>query len=261
MLNARNLKTISRDLRSHSGGIFRKTNQTVDYNSDVLINSIVRKTIDYSKNISAGVFTSETYRTIAAIGMLPAELKDLAVLDFGGGAGSHFSVCKKAFPQKRFKWLIIETPRMVSVCKEEESLKEILFATTIEEATDFLPNPDLIIMNASIHYSADPLGTLKSICALGARWIFITRTPLNGDSKFLELLQESKLSKNGPGQPVKTTDDILVVVPIRIVPKESFESTLQDKYTIRLRFEEESLYANSKTRSLKTFGYFCELRQ
>jgi putative methyltransferase (TIGR04325 family) len=257
MSRVRNLKTISQDLRSHSKGIFRKTNQAVDYNSDVLINSIVRKTIDYSKNISDGVFTSETYRTIAAIGMLPAEIKDLEVIDFGGGAGSHFSVSKKAFPRKNFKWLIIETPKMVSVCKEE-GLKEILFATSIEEATVLLPDPDLIIMNASIHYSGNPLGTLKSLCELKSRWIYITRTPLTGSNNLLELLQESKLSKNGPGQPIKSIEDSMVVVPIQVVPKESFESILQEKYTIILKFEEESLYANSKAQNLKTFGYFCE---
>jgi len=229
MSRVRNLKTISQDLRSYSKGIFRKTNQAVDYNSDVLINSIVRKTIDYSKNISDGLFTSETYRTIAAIGMLPAETKDLDVIDFGGGAGSHFSVSKKAFPRKKFKWLIIETPKMVSVCKEE-GLEEILFATSIEEATVLLPDPDLIIMNASIHYSGNPLGTLKSLCELKARWIYITRTPLTGSDNHLELLQESKLSKNGPGQPDKSIEDTMVVVPIQVVPKDSFESILQEKY-------------------------------
>ncbi len=260
MSRVRNLKTVIHDLRSHSKRIFRKTNQVVDYNSDALINSIVRKTLDYNNNISDGVFTSDTYRSIAAIGLLPAEMKDLVVVDFGGGAGSHFSISKKAFPQKRFQWLIIETAKMVSACKEEEGLKEILFASTIEEAADLLPNPDLIIMNASIHYSGNTLGTLQSLCELNAKWIYITRTPLTGSNNPLELLQESKLSKNGPGQPIKSTEDIMVVVPIQVVPKKAFESILQEKYTIILKFEEESLYANSIARNLKTFGYFCELK-
>lgn len=260
MSRTRKLKVISEKLRRQSKALFRKSKQTFDYNSDTLINWIVRKTNNYSKNISDGVLTSEAYRTIAAIGMLPAEKKSLNVIDFGGGAGVHFRVSRKAFPEKEFQWLVIETPNMVNACKNESSDK-IFFASTIEESSNFFPDPDLIFMNASIHYSGNPVAILKSLCALRAKWMFITRTPLSDSQTILRLFQESKLSKNGPGQSMEVFEDFKVVVPIQVVPKELFESILSERYAIILTFEEESIYIDSQVPNQKTFGYFCELIQ
>ena len=183
------------------------------------------------------------------------------MIDFGGGAGGHFAVAKKAFPEKNLNWLIVETPKMVSFCKEEESFNEITFVSNFDEASEFIPNPGLIIANASIHYTEDPLITLSTICSLGSEWIFLTRTPLTNEKATLLLLQESRLRKNGPGKALDdSARDAAVVVPIKVPPKCTVENLLSERYQIMLEFEEENLHVNSKNQNIKTYGYLCKLR-
>jgi putative methyltransferase (TIGR04325 family) len=257
--------TISFKLKSKLESLLKKitlsSEKIVDYNSDLLINSIIRKTKEFSRRVDEGLFTPESFRTITAVGISSDGLKSINVIDFGGGAGGHFAVAKKAFPEKNLNWLIVETPKMVSFCKEEENFNEITFVSNFDEATEFIPNPGLIIANASIHYTDDPLITLSTICSLGSEWIFLTRTPLTNEKDTLLLLQESSLRKNGPGKALDdSARDAAVVVPIKVPPKRTVENLLSERYQIMLEFEEENLHVNSKNQNIKTYGYLCKLR-
>jgi putative methyltransferase (TIGR04325 family) len=234
--------------------------EPVDYNSDLLVNSIIAKTKEFTKRVDGGHLTSESFRTLSAVGISSEGVNSINVIDFGGGAGGHFAVAKKAFPEKKLNWLIVETPKMASLCIGED-IKEITFVSTIKEASSLIPKPDLVIMNASIHYTEDPIQTLLNVCDLGSSWIFVTRTPLTDENRTLSMLQESRLRKNGPGRAIdNSVKDAPVIIPIKVMSKSSVEKLLSERYKIMLAFEEENLHVNLKNQNVKTYGYLCKLK-
>lgn len=117
------------------------------------------------------------------------------VLDFGGGCGVHYKRAKIQNPGVR--WAVVETPAMAARAKELET-ERLRFFTTIQDATAWLGQVDLMHSNGAIQYTADPMATVHELCAIGANVMFWDRLYLRGAAEE----QWSWLGDNGPGQPI-----------------------------------------------------------
>ena len=226
------------------------------YENPELLNSIKVKTKNYVSQIQSGLLGAESFRTLAAIGLMQGK-KNLSVIDFGGSFGAHQAAAKRLFPQTDFLWVVVETPGLVGATSSDENRDGLHFQSTLEEAAAMSSKIDLVIANASIHYTADPLETLAEIVDLGAEYMFITRTPLTNDLGSKQILQDSKLSSNGPGIMATQNSNTYVRYPAVITNKKDFESILLSKYLILATFIEDLVTFTKSGEKFQTYGYFC----
>ncbi len=226
------------------------------YENPELLNSIKVKTKNYVSQIQSGSLGAESFRTLAAIGLMQGK-KQLNIIDFGGSFGAHQAVAKGLFPQTDFLWVVVETPGLVRAVSSDENRGGLYFRSTLEEAAAMFSKIDLVIANASIHYTANPLETLAEIVGLGAEYVFITRTPLANELGSEKILQDSKLSSNGPGITAIQKSNIYVRYPAVITNKQEFESILLSKYVIKAVFIEELVTFTQSGKKFQTYGYFC----
>jgi len=226
------------------------------YENPELVNSIKVKTKNYVSQIQSGSLGAESFRTLAAIGLMQGK-KQLNIIDFGGSFGAHQAVAKGLFPQTDFLWVVVETPGLVSAISSDENRNGLYFHSTLEEAAVMCSKIDLVMANASIHYTANPLETLAEIVGLGAEYIFITRTPLTNDLGSKQISQDSKLSSNGPGIMATQNSTTYVRYPAVITNKQEFESILLTKYLITAAFIEDVVTFTQSGKKFQTYGYFC----
>jgi putative methyltransferase (TIGR04325 family) len=226
------------------------------YENPELLNSIKIKTKNYVSQIQSGSLGAESFRTLAAIGLMQGK-KQLNIIDFGGSFGAHQAVAKGLFPQTEFLWAVVETPGLVRAISNDETRGGLYFHSTLEEAAAMFSKIDLVIANASIHYTANPLETLAQIVGLGADYIFVTRTPLTNDLGSEKILQDSKLSSNGPGITTTQNSNTYIRYPAVITNKQEFESILLSKYLITAVFTEDLVTFTQSGKKFQTYGYFC----
>lgn len=226
------------------------------YENPELLNAIKVKTKKYISQIQSGSLGAESFRTLAAIGLMQGK-KQLNIIDFGGSFGAHQAVAKALFPETDFLWLVVETPGLVRAISSDQNRVGLNFYSTMEEAAAKCSKIDLIIANASIHYTDNPLETLAEIVRLGAEHIFITRTPLANEIGSKKILQDSKLSSNGPGITANQNSNIYVRYPAVIANKQEFESILLSKYLIKAIFIEDVVTFTQSGNKFQTYGYFC----
>lgn len=228
----------------------------IGYENPKLLMSIKEKTALYLNEIAAGEIGAESFRILAAIGLLPRK-PELNIIDFGGSYGIHYAAAHKCFPSVNFKWVVIETPGLVSSVSKEKNTSGLFYTSSLASATLFAGKFDLIFANSSIHYSADPINKLNEIVNLEADYIFITRTPLTNLRHPINILQESRLTSNGPGKNRNIEDDTYVTYPCTILNKQDFESVLLSKYRILLSFNEEVVSFTRAGLKFQNYGYFC----
>jgi putative methyltransferase (TIGR04325 family) len=226
------------------------------YENPELVNSIKVKTKNYVSQIESGSLGAESFRTLAAIGLMQGK-KQLNIIDFGGSFGVHQAVAKRLFPQTDFLWVVVETPELVRAISSDENRNGLYFHSTLEEAAVMCSKIDLVMANASIHYTANPLEKLAEIVGLGAEYIFITRTPLTNDLGSKQISQDSKLSSNGPGIMANQNSTAYVRYPAVITNRDEFESILLSRYLILAVFIEDLVTFTKSGEKFQTYGYFC----
>ena len=74
------------------------------------------------------------------------------VLDFGGGAGTHFDALQQLYPQKSFEYFVIET-EMMSLLAAKARLEDTnLHFMSFNHISDLKPNFQVLIANSSLQY-------------------------------------------------------------------------------------------------------------
>jgi putative methyltransferase (TIGR04325 family) len=180
-----------------------KSHETIEtligYENPTLVNEIVKKTLIRSQQIKNGE-PLEISEVRILLGMPLISSPSLVVVDFGGGAGTHFDVFSSIYPDIDFHYFIIETPEMVRTASSNRSNDTNLYFLTLEEL-DQLPGAiDLLVANSSLQYSKSPIETLTALCELAPKSLWITRFPLNDKEDSITIRQVSKLEDNGPGR-------------------------------------------------------------
>lgn len=236
---------------------------TTSYEYENLVNVVIRKNIIFQENNQQNVeFELGSLRTIAAIGLVLGSSKKINVLDFGGGGGYHWALSKKAFNKDiAYDWRVLETPLMAMVANKTLLKNGLSFFSDISTCLADGVKMDLIFMSSALQYCEKPLQILKEVVNLGAKYLFITRTPFSLAPKTLISKQRSLLSENGPGPLPKEFKDEIIEYPITYVLKTEVEEILSQKYKIRFVLQEDVstlFYGSFPVNGY--YGYFCEIK-
>lgn len=236
---------------------------TGGYEYQQLVNVVVRKNKILQDAISPSPeFDFGAMRILMAVGLASNENKKISVLDFGGGGGYHWFIAKNALGNYLFDWRIVETPMMAKAGNMLLKKNGLQFFPNIESSIEVGEILDLVFTSSALQYCEDPLGTLQDLVDLGARYLFVTRTPFSLAPVPLISNQRSMLSENGPGPMPLGFKDELVEYPVSYIPRNEAEKIILDKYEIRFSFNEEP--ANLFFGDLPVnnyYGFFCELKK
>lgn len=160
------------------------------------------------------------------------------MVDFGGGFGQHYLAAKFCFSEIKFSWKIIETPNIVKKSKKLNSDSELEFHERIEQLDPKCPPIDLIFSNSALQYTQNPTQTMLSLINLSPRVIFLTRIPLTNGDREISYNQISRLTSNGPTEPIDSQEYGLVSYPNQIVTLEKFKKLLGSKYRVVFHIDE-----------------------
>jgi putative methyltransferase (TIGR04325 family) len=248
---------IKRKIVKYTKSIGCKKSFSTNYNDEQLTTSIVKNTLEYSRFISAENSIPITALRTALPFALGEFQRRITVLDFGGGAGATYFEAKYLFPNKDFKWIILETKTMANMAESmNNKTDELKFISSFREIGDV--KIDLIIANSSLQYTDNPIDHLNKLINIKAKYFFITRTPLaNEESK--RVLQTSILGENGPQINNKLVNKTRIDIQATVISKNIFENLLESFYQIKYHFIEEKNGFHASGRSFDLFGYFCEL--
>jgi putative methyltransferase (TIGR04325 family) len=167
------------------------------YDDALLIDVIIRKTAALRNGCRIDdVLAGETL--LPTIAGLAAARSDgpLSVLDFGGAAGLHYFVAKQAFPEREFRWAIVETSSMAAQAARfaDEHLR---FFTLIDDAAHWLGTVALVHCVSALQYVPGPEATLDRLLALRAPTLLWAKLMLSEQRETFS--QISRLRDNGPG--------------------------------------------------------------
>lgn len=211
------------------------------YGDAALVDVIVRKTCrlrDLARidDVLSGEQLLPTIAGVAATGAAhPAR-----VLDFGGAAGVHFLAAKNAFPSRRMRWAVVETPSMVDAAAAKLGNDELRFFTDIAAATAWLEQVDLMHCDSALQYAPEPETTLDALIGLAAPTMLWARLMLADRRE--RFVQTSRLKDNGPGpMPEGIADRAMSYSAIRL-PHAAFLAA-HERAGYRLAWKARNTYA------------------
>jgi putative methyltransferase (TIGR04325 family) len=167
------------------------------YDDALLIDVIIRKTaaLRNGRRIDDVLAGETLLPTIAGLAAAQSD-GPLSVLDFGGAAGLHYFVAKQAFPQREFRWAIVETPSM-AVQAARFADEHLCFFTSIDDAARWLGAVALVHCVSALQYVPEPEATLGRLLALRAPTLLWAKLMLSEQRE--TFTQISRLRDNGPG--------------------------------------------------------------
>jgi putative methyltransferase (TIGR04325 family) len=231
------------------------------YEGEDIVRAVVEKNVNYRKTIQSNRnLDLASLRTLIGLGLANSK-EELSVLDFGGGGGYHYTLAKAALGNiGHLKWNVVETTAMA---KEAERIADgdLKFFDNITDAKNDLGAVDLVLTSSALQYCPSPLALLRELTAIGAKYIFITRTPFSDSKESLVSIQVSKLSHNGPGPLPSGFDDRDVSYPITFASKYEVEKILAERYEIRFVINEDKGTFSAGKKTFDLSGYFCVLKQ
>jgi putative methyltransferase (TIGR04325 family) len=155
----------------------------------------------------------QAINSMLALGITAAEIAErpLTVLDFGGGCGFHYFRVTAAL-RSQLRWAIVETPTMAERAAKLAKGRFDVF-TDLAAGAAALGRIHLVHASSAIQYVPDPLGTLKALATLQARYFMLARFPVWSRSQLVGV-QPSALAANGIGPMPPTIADRQVRYPI-----------------------------------------------
>lgn len=221
------------------------------YNNLALNNSIVKKTIVFSRLKSINEYNINWHRTVKFLKFVKKN-KIRKIIDFGGGAGYHFFIANMKYSNLHLKWLVIENKIMVKICKKKIKYKNLSFSDSLSK----IKKADVVFSSCSINYTTNPIQTIKSIIQLKTKYLYFTRTPLS-ENKSFEFKQISLLSENGPCK-INNEKEILIEYQNKIISQKSFEEIFKNKYDIIVKYVDEKKAFFYKKNFFDTYTYILK---
>ena len=233
---------------------------TGDYQYPNLVNVVIEKNKIFKERLAESPeFDFGSMRAVMAVGLSLAG-KRISVTDFGGGGGSHYLIARKSFDESiAFDWRVIETPSMADAANKAISSNGLKFFNDIQSSVLEASPCDLLIASSALQYCHSPASTLRDLVGLGAKHLFITRTPFSLGTNTLISTQRSMLSENGPGAMPAGYVDEMIEYPITYMPKFEAEEIILTKYKIAFSLIEEPgglFFDNVAVNNY--YGFFCE---
>ena len=224
-----------------------------------LVLSVVEKNKIYRNFLALNEFDLPAVGTI--LGLSLAQISTSAtVVDFGGGGGNHYTIAKKLFPDIKFDWIIVETAEMARHANESLGNSEVCWVDSISNVRPKLQAIDLVFSSSALQYTDNPIAKLRELTNIKAKNLFITRTVLAMEVIEPEfVLQESKLSSNGPGRQDPNSNK-LVKYPITLCSVNDFKKEILELYEIVFTIKEGGVPRLNTSSRTESFTFFCQLR-
>jgi putative methyltransferase (TIGR04325 family) len=143
----------------------------------------------------------------------------LRVIDFGGAAGLHYLVAKEAFPDRAFRWAVIETPQMTAAAAALAN-DELQFFTALDAGLAWLQGIDLMHCVSALQYVPEPAAILQQLLGLKAPTAIWSKLMLG--ERYEQFLQTSRLRDNGPGPLLEGLVDRKVTYTATRMPRTDF---------------------------------------
>ena len=225
------------------------------YDDVALTTSIIKNTLEYSAFLSKENSIPITSLRTALPFALGEVQHRITVLDFGGGAGTTYFEAKHFFPNKDFRWIVLETKLMANMAQSLNSTTdELEFISDFSELQN--TKIDFVIANSSLQYTDNPIDYLTKLTNLKAKYLYITRMPLT-NSRSIKVQQISRLGDNGPQIDGKSVDASVISIQATVVSRNEFEDTLARLYQVKHRILEEKGSFNGSGKVFDLFGFFC----
>ena len=212
------------------------------YEDSKLTQVVLQKTKRFKQQLSDGEVLNMAATTaygVTAFHICLGNRHKINVLVFGGACGNHYWRLKNLFPHCTFNWAVVETPAMCTVAKELQN-DELHFFDDIHIAASELGHIDLLFTSGALMFPKNPQGFLKTLVALGADHIFITRISLTSGDKDIVTVQKSWLSENGIGELPEGYTDRIIKYPNTTMNKADFDAILSSSYMVRAKFNDET---------------------
>ena len=128
---------------------------------------------------------------------------NLNVLDFGGGSGR----CGfERLGVDNLTWAVVETPEMAKAARELYANPGLTFFDSIEQAKEALSRVDVLHVSSALHYSGNPIQTLKALLDTAPEIIVFEKTVVTNRTiqKFRQysFLQDNLTAKLSADKPV-----------------------------------------------------------
>jgi hypothetical protein len=134
---------------------------------------------------------------------------------------------------------------------------ELTFISNVRNWKMTIEGPvDLVFTSSSLQYCHSPIESLMELVELGAKYLYITRTPFSEGSAPLFAVQSSRLRDNGPGPLPAEFIDRKIEYPIVFESRFHIERLIEKHYRILLRIDEGPWGGLDK--GVRTRGYLCE---
>jgi len=232
-----------------------------------LIKVIVTKTKKYIEQdfyntvVNINNLSSDRFiRTLLAISA-GANKKNITVLDFGGSAGFHYFTARQIISKDiTLKWCVVETEALVNeAISEGLENDELLFFSTIEEASNKVSDFDLIYSNFALCYTPNPLFYLDQLLQTNFKKFFLTNTSLNiNNEDDIIGLQTSTIATNGVGRNIPShlgIADREIIYPFTIPSKARVESKIKEYGNIVYNIKEKEATYPTVDGIFDNYGY------
>lgn len=126
---------------------------------------------------------------LCGLGILPFTSKrPLEVLDFGGAMGNHYFKIRPFLSSNiRLNWRVLDLPKTVQIARRHFQSSELSFSSSLSRCGSI--RPLLIFASGSVHYTPNPLHTLKLLQGIASSWIILDRMPFSPENRSRILLQ------------------------------------------------------------------------
>jgi putative methyltransferase (TIGR04325 family) len=153
--------------------------------------------------------------------LLAVSISGDRVLDFGGAAGLHYVCARQAFPDRQFRWAVVERPEMVRAAKKFAN-ERLAFFSALEEAVEWLGPVDLLHSNGTLQYLDNPEDMQMRLLELRPSSVAWIRMAL-GPKRKIET-QTAFLRDHGPGQADTRVEDVSVTYRVTRMEQAGFLS-------------------------------------
>jgi putative methyltransferase (TIGR04325 family) len=214
-------------------------------NSDI-VRVVLEKTTRFrdalQKRSERGVLLSTpSDLSIGMLYWLATVAPEIRVLDFGGACGAHYFIARALLPPTcQLRWVVVETPTMAKAASELTD-KELSFSSSVEDAAVTLKSVDLLHTSGALQYLKQPDVGLRTLVSVGARHVLFNRLALTKGAHDVIVVQQSRLSSNGPGEfPAIGIRDRMVDYPVTFLKESSLFGILREQYEVVATFPDAS---------------------
>ncbi|MFN3930142.1 MAG: methyltransferase, TIGR04325 family [Brevundimonas sp.] len=202
-----------------------------DYHDQELADVVLNKTRKLVKESSfehiADHHAIATLLAVTTASAVSKNSKTLRVLDFGGALGTSYHLVKERLPGN-YAWAVVETPTFVKAGREFET-NELRMFESIQDATSWLGEIDLLYTSSAVQYMPDPLETIDQFLAVNPRCVALLRSAFS-EREQIVVLQRSRLQDNGPGPLPVGVQDRPVYYPRTYAPVAALKERFKSRY-------------------------------